>query len=177
MPTIEPIERARKLSIDSCMCFDLRAILYTASYCIAIGSFPPLYFRYNHIRSISTQQNFPVRGKFPRVGFPEDWISTSSVQADHVSNTCKIVVSILFKIFVCQAMKRWLKSIVSTFNHDNGGSTHAGPSLFTHAQSILNHDTNTRVWGSHFGFKKKIGSLSEGRVSVIFISMVLRSIQ
>ena len=50
----------------------------------------------------------------------------------------------------------------------------ASPSLFTHAKSAqsVNHDINTRVWGSRFGFKKKIGSLSEGCVPVIFISMV-----
>ena len=48
------------------------------------------------------------------------------------------------------------------------------PSLFTHAKSAqsVNHDINTRVWGSRFGFKKKIGSLSEGSVPVLFISMV-----
>ena len=48
------------------------------------------------------------------------------------------------------------------------------PSLFTHAKSAqsANHDINTRVWGSRFGFKKKIDSLSEGSVPVLFISMV-----
>ena len=48
------------------------------------------------------------------------------------------------------------------------------PSLFTHAKSAqsVNHDINTRVWGSRFGFKKKMGSLSEGSVPVLFISMV-----
>jgi hypothetical protein len=48
-------------------------------------------------------------------------------------------------------------------------------SLFTHAKSAqsVNHDINTRVWGSRFdGFKKKIDSLSEGSVPVLFISMV-----
>jgi hypothetical protein len=37
------------------------------------------------------------------------------------------------------------------------------PSHFTHAKSAqsVNRDINTRVWGSRFGFKKKIGSLSE----------------
>jgi hypothetical protein len=50
----------------------------------------------------------------------------------------------------------------------------ASPSLFTHAKSAqsVNHDINTRVWGSRFGFKKKMGSLSEGSVPVLFISMV-----
>jgi hypothetical protein len=154
MPTIEPIERARKLSIDSCMCFDLRAILYSFVLHSYWLFFPPLYFRYNHIRSISTQQNFPVRGKFPRVGFPEDWISTSSVQADHVSNTCKIVRC--RHSFQNLRLKRWISLQgnrdfvikVHRFNFQSRqrGSTHAGPSLFTHAQSILNHDTNTRVW-------------------------------
>jgi hypothetical protein len=48
------------------------------------------------------------------------------------------------------------------------------PSLFTHAKSAqsVNPDINTRVWGSRFGFKKKRGSLSEGSVPVLFISMV-----
>ena len=48
------------------------------------------------------------------------------------------------------------------------------PSLFTHAKSAqsVNHDINTRVWGSRFGFKKKRGSLSEGSVPVLFNSMV-----
>jgi hypothetical protein len=46
------------------------------------------------------------------------------------------------------------------------------PSLFTHAKSAqsVNHDINTRLW--RFGFKKKIGSLSEGSIPVVFISMV-----
>ena len=47
----------------------------------------------------------------------------------------------------------------------------ASLSLFTHAKSAqsVNHNINTRVWGSDFGFKKKIGSLSEGSIPVIFI--------
>jgi hypothetical protein len=50
----------------------------------------------------------------------------------------------------------------------------ASPSLFTHAKSAqsVNYDINTRAWGSRFGFKKRIGSLSEGSVPVLFISMV-----
>jgi hypothetical protein len=58
----------------------------------------------------------------------------------------------------------------------------ASPSLFTHAKSAqsVNHDINTRDRTSRhaclevkFGFKRKIGSLSEGSVPVIFISMLL----
>ena len=46
--------------------------------------------------------------------------------------------------------------------------------LKTHAKSAqsVNHDINTRAWGSRFGFKKKIDSLSEGSVPVLFILMV-----
>jgi hypothetical protein len=57
------------------------------------------------------------------------------------------------------------------------------PSLFTHAKSAqsVNDDINTHNLTSRhaclevkFGFKKKIGNLSEGSVPVIFISMVCR---
>jgi hypothetical protein len=47
----------------------------------------------------------------------------------------------------------------------------ASPSLFTHGKSVqsVNHDINTRVCMEvRFGFKKKIGSLSEGSVPVIY---------
>jgi hypothetical protein len=56
----------------------------------------------------------------------------------------------------------------------------ASSGLFTHAKSVqsVNHDINTRDPTSRhacmevkFGFKKKIGSLSEGSVPVIFISI------
>jgi hypothetical protein len=49
----------------------------------------------------------------------------------------------------------------------------ASPSFFTRAKSgqSVNHDIDTHVWGSRFGFKKKIGNLSEGIVIVLFISM------
>jgi hypothetical protein len=61
----------------------------------------------------------------------------------------------------------------------------ASPKRFTHAKSAqsVNHDINTRDLTSRhtcleikFGFKKKIGSLSEGDVSVIIISMADTSI-
>jgi hypothetical protein len=57
----------------------------------------------------------------------------------------------------------------ATSNRKFEANLKASPSLFTHmkrAQSV-NYDMNTRVWGSIFGFKKKISSLSEGSVPVI----------
>jgi hypothetical protein len=56
----------------------------------------------------------------------------------------------------------------------------ASPSLFTHANSVQSvNDINARDLTSRhacrevrFGFKKKIGSLSEGSFPVIFISMI-----
>jgi hypothetical protein len=59
----------------------------------------------------------------------------------------------------------------ATFNRKFEANLKASPSLFTHMKSTqsVNHDTNTRVLtprGSRFGFKKKIGSLPEGRVPV-----------
>jgi hypothetical protein len=59
----------------------------------------------------------------------------------------------------------------------------ASPSLFMHAKSAhsVNRNINTHVLtpcvsGGQIWLHEKIGSLSEGRISVIFISMVMHNI-
>ena len=50
----------------------------------------------------------------------------------------------------------------------------ASPSLFTRAKSgqSVNHDIDTHVWGSRFGFKKKIGNLSESIFPVLLETLI-----